>query len=49
MPSFQNTFLNFGPSFNTHGSFTMLSFLIVSILTFNYGINNVHIFFGDFF
>ena len=34
MPNFLNSFLNFGPSFGTHGSFTILSFLIVSIFTF---------------
>ena len=43
MPNFQN-FLYFAPSFGTYGSFTILSFLIVSIFTIV-----VHIFFGDSF
>ena len=36
MPIFKNSFLNFGPSFGTHGRFTILSFLIVSIFTFSF-------------
>ena len=35
MPNFQN-FLYFAPSFGTYGSFTILSFLIVSIFTFSF-------------
>ena len=36
MPIFFNPFLNFGPSFCTHGSFTILLFLIVSIFSFSF-------------
>ena len=36
MPNFLNSSLNFGSSFGTHGIFTILSFLIVSIFTFSF-------------
>ena len=31
-----NSFLNFGPSFGTHGSFTILSSSILSIFSFSF-------------
>ena len=36
MSNFQNSFPNFDPSFVAHGSFTILSFLIVSIFSFSF-------------
>ena len=36
MPNFQKFFLNFDLNFGTHGSSTILSFLIVSILSFHF-------------
>ena len=49
MPNFLNSLLNFGPSFGTHGSFTILSFLIVSIfIFFFFGSNVIHIFLVTF-
>ena len=36
MPIFFNSFLNFGPSFGTHGSFTILPFLTVSTFSFSF-------------
>ena len=49
MPNFLNSFLHFGTSFGTHCSFGILSFLIVSIITFYFWENVVEIFFGDIF
>ena len=36
MPIFFNSFLNIGPIFGSHGSFTILSFLIVFIFSFSF-------------
>ena len=36
MPNLLDYLLIFGPSFKTHGSFTILSFLIMSIFSFSF-------------